>query len=64
MGHPFFKIGVTFANFQRLGILPLAREKLKSSQNGNDNEWDNSLCSLLLMSQAPLPMMLLNNFVF
>ena len=53
-GSSFFKIWVTFANFQRLGILPLAREKsrkekLKSSHNGNDNEWDNSLSSLLLI---------------
>ena len=38
-GSSFFKIGVTFADFQILCILPLERKKL---DNGNDNEWDNS----------------------
>ena len=38
-GSSFFRIGVTFADFQILCIFPLEREKL---DNGNDNERDNS----------------------
>lgn len=50
-GRLFFKMRITSANFQKLGILPLPRGKLKSLQKGNGTEWESSFSKLRLYDQ-------------
>ena len=51
-GH-FLWMGVTLASFQKLGTLPCAKEKLKSSQIGKDRAVVTSLRSLLFIQSGP-----------
>ena len=56
------KTGVTLACFHILGNLPFAREKLKSSYRGKDNDSASSFNNLLLIRSGPVALPIGNKF--